>query len=189
MAKLKIILASASPRRQSLLKLAGIEFFTHISDASEEYDDSLAPEEIAMQIAEKKGLAVVNFYQKDHLIIAADTIVYCKGEILVKPENSDEAHDMLHKISGCSHQVITGIYLTDGVTRKRFAEVTEVCFSKLSAEQIKFYVAQYAPFDKAGGYAIQEYIGVIGIEKINGCYYNVMGLPVNRLLKEIQDFL
>lgn len=183
----KIILASASPRRKLLLSLADIDFETEPSNITEEFDDNLPPESIVRNIAVRKARAV--FEKKDArdniIIIGADTSVIAENKILNKPADFNEAFDMLKTLSGKTHLVITGVCILSLETELSFTETTEVAFNHLSDDQITYYVKKYTPFDKAGGYAIQEWIGAVGIKSIKGDYYNVMGLPVNKLLKKL----
>lgn len=188
MIKQKIILASQSPRRKQLLEWAEIDFETIVPDTDESYPAGLKPEEIAVHIARNKALAVSQDYHGDSPILAADTIVVCDEDIIGKPLNRQEAISILSKLSGRRHQVITGVCLLCRNYEISFSDVTDVTFNELTAEQIEFYVNKYAPYDKAGAYAIQEWIGVIGINKVSGDFYNVMGLPINRVARELLRF-
>ena len=187
----KIILASQSPRRQQLLQWAEIPFEVIIPDSDETYPAGLSPFEIAEHIAFNKAMAVKEKLTKEkpagdeYTIIGADTIVVLGNKIIGKPANKDEAINTLQHLSGKTHSVITGVCLLSAGQRKVFFEETLVDFFKLSKEQIEHYVNAYQPYDKAGAYAIQEWIGVIGIKSIRGDFYNVMGLPVSRLIKEL----
>ncbi len=186
----QIILASASTRRASLLELADIPFTILPSYASEDFDPKSAPEKIAEELASRKAAATLEKVEEleNTFIIGADTIVVSnKGEILNKPQNYDEAYEMLQILSGKEHKVITGICITTLNNSRVFSETTFVTFMKLSRDMIDYYIRKYHPFDKAGGYAIQEWIGAVGISKIDGDYYNVMGLPVNRLISELRE--
>lgn len=184
----EIILASQSPRRKMLLEWADLSFTVMVSDTDETYPTHLSITAIPVYIAEQKALAVQKKIQasmpehQDKWIVAADTIVVVDQQILGKPSSIEEAVHFLEILSNKTHQVITGVYLIKGAIVKSFFETTEVTFNPLTAAQIQYYVHKYQPFDKAGAYAIQEWIGVIGIQKINGDFYNVMGLPVNRLV-------
>jgi septum formation protein len=182
-----LILASQSPRRKELLALAEIEFEIVLPNVVEDYPNDLMPAEVAIHIAYKKATAVQqqssNYNKK---ILAADTIVVVNNEILGKPKNEIEAVEMLQKLNGISHEVITGVSLLYNTNVINFYETTQVVFNKLSQQQIEHYVNKYQPFDKAGAYAIQEWIGIVGINKIIGDYYNVMGLPINRVVQELQ---
>jgi septum formation protein len=183
----KYILASQSPRRKQLLEWAEIDFEIIISNSDESYPDHLNPEEVAMHIARQKAEAVRKMVEDDRIVIAADTIVVLNNEIIGKPKDRSDALHILSKLSGNIHQVITGVAITNEVGHV-FADTTEVEFHPLSAQQIEFYVDKYKPYDKAGAYAIQEWIGVVGIKRINGDFYNVMGLPVSRVVKALRGF-
>ncbi|KAA6350006.1 Septum formation protein Maf [termite gut metagenome] len=185
--KYKIILASNSPRRQELLTGLGIEYTLKIMpDIDESYPQTLKGEEIPLYIARKKADAYKTIIQPDELVITADTIVWLEGEMLGKPNNESEAIQMLGKLSGKTHHVITGVYLTTAGWQRCFSSVTEVTFAMLTQEEIDYYVKNYRPFDKAGSYRVQEWIGFVGVKSISGSYYNVMGLPVQRLYKELK---
>lgn len=188
----KIILASASPRRKQLLELAKLSFEVIASNAEEVFDPKLLPEEMAESLATHKALSVfesLSAQKNNVVVIGADTIVACDKTILGKPADASQAFEMLSLLSGKTHKVITGICLIKKNKSIKFHVTTTVTFSKLTREQKEFYIAHDKPFDKAGGYAIQEWIGIVGIEKIEGDYYNVMGLPVHRLLTELDRFI
>lgn len=186
--KYRIILASNSPRRKELLSGLNLEYEVKILPGIDEtYPASLKGEEIPLFIARKKAEAYRDSIQEKELIITADTIVYTDGEVLGKPKDEADARRMLHLLSGRSHQVITGVCLTTRTFQRSFASVTEVTFDALSDEEIDFYIAHYRPMDKAGAYGIQEWIGFVGVSKLNGSYFNVMGLPVQRLYRELKD--
>ena len=182
----KIILASQSPRRKQLLEWAEIDFKVEVSDADESYPAHLPVEEVAIFIARNKAKAVRQNHNDDSIILAADTIVMLNNEVINKPLNRDHAIKILRSLSGAQHQVITGVVLLQHEKEISFADVTQVIFHELTNEQIIFYVDKYKPYDKAGAYAIQEWIGVTGIKAINGDFYNVMGLPVSRVIQEIK---
>lgn len=186
----KVILASQSPRRKQLLEWANINFDIIVKSTDESYPENLDPEEVAIHIAKQKNIAVSNSsefkaYANGTPVIAADTIVVCDNTIIGKPKDRDDAIKILNTLSGKKHQVITGVVIRKGDKEISFADTTEVWFHSLSNEQITFYVDQYKPYDKAGAYAIQEWIGVVGIQRINGDFYNVMGLPVSRVVKAL----
>jgi septum formation protein len=178
----KLILASQSPRRKQLLEQAGFTFDIIVADVDETnpagMDGALVPEFLA-----QKKATVIADQHPDKTIIAADTVVLLDGEILGKPKDAADAKAMLQKLSGKIHRVVTGVCIQQGADQKSFSVTTEVHFRPLSEAQIDYYISTYKPFDKAGSYAIQEWIGMIGIEKINGDYYNVMGLPIGELVK------
>jgi septum formation protein len=179
-----IILASKSPRRQELLQLMGIDFTVVLKDVDESYPSNLSPSEIAVYISEKKVSAfdqVIN----DEIVITADTIVSLEGKILGKPENEDHAFEILSDLSGKRHEVITAVSLLKHHQIKSFFEVSEVFFKPINSEQIRYYISNYHPMDKAGAYGIQEWIGLVAVEKIIGSYSNIMGLPTHRLYEEL----
>ena len=183
----KIVLASGSPRRKELLAGLGYDFEVRLLDnINESYPEGLSGEEIAQHIASKKAEAYRPTMAENELIITADTIVYLDGEVLGKPKDETEARRMLHMLSGKTHQVITGVTLLTEQQMHTFASVSNVSFAQLSDEEINFYVTHYHPTDKAGAYGIQEWIGFIGVERIEGSYFNVMGLPVQKLYSEMK---
>lgn len=185
--KYNIILASNSPRRRELLGGLGINYEVKlIKGIDESYPDSLRGEEIPVFISKTKADAYINVMGEKDLVITADTIVYVDDEVLGKPKDKDDAIMMLRKLSGRSHQVITGVTITTKSFQKSFACTTNVTFDTLSDEEIEFYIDQFKPFDKAGSYGIQEWIGYIGVNGLEGSYFNVMGLPVQRLYKELK---
>jgi septum formation protein len=187
------ILASQSPRRKTLLEWAEIPFEIIVSNTDESYPASLAIETVPEFIAKNKAMAVKEMIlsTKPELvkwcIIAADTVVVLDQKIIGKPSNKQEAVDSLLALSGQTHKVITGVVLLHQEKEISFSETTLVEFHALTPEQIEFYVDKYQPYDKAGGYAIQEWIGVVGIKKITGDFYNVMGLPVSKLVQKIKQ--
>jgi septum formation protein len=180
----KIILASKSPRRQELLKLMDIPFRIVLKEVDESYPENLEPEEIAVYIAEKKARAFDETVG-DEVVLTADTIVCIDNHILGKPETPEHAVEMLQLLSGRMHRVVTGVCLLYKHQYHTFYDVSEVYFGKLSHEEINNYVSKYQPMDKAGSYGIQERIGLIGIERINGSYTNVVGLPTEKLYREL----
>ena len=185
----KIILASGSPRRKQLLELAEIPFEVEVSEIDESYPEELSPAEIAIHVASNKARAVQKRLEigknSPPTILAADTVVVLENNIIGKPLNRQNAIEILSKLSGRIHKVITGVCILNGFEEKIFAEETEVAFHELSLAQIEYYVDNYKPYDKAGAYAIQEWIGAIGIKSIKGDFYNVMGLPVSRVIQEL----
>ena len=184
----KIILASQSPRRKQLLEWAEIPFDVKVIETNEYFPPHLSPEEVAVYIARNKALAVQEMYSNNEIILAADTIVVLGENIINKPVHREEAVSMLHALSGETHFVITGVVILQGEKEISFFDKTEVEFHHLTLEQIEFYVDKYKPYDKAGAYAIQEWIGVVGIKSVNGDFYNVMGLPVSRVVRELAKF-
>lgn len=186
--KYKIILASNSPRRRELLSGLGVDYEVKIVPGIDEtYPESLNGEEIPVYIAQEKANAYRASLQPDELVITADTIVYVDGMVLGKPVDEADACRMLRMLSGRTHQVITGVCLTTVDFQKSFASVTEVTFDTLLDEEIGYYVEKYRPMDKAGSYGVQEWIGFVGVTGLKGSYYNVMGLPVQRLYKELKE--
>lgn len=184
-----IILASKSPRRQELLTGLGIEFETRVIPGIEEkYPEGLGGEEIPQYISREKANAYRDSLRPDDLLITADTIVYSHGLVLGKPADATDARRMLNLLSGHTHQVITGVSLTTVRNQQTFASITDVTFASLTEEEIDFYIQNYRPFDKAGAYGIQEWIGYIGVTRIEGSFYNVMGLPVQRLYGELKKW-
>lgn len=184
--KYKMKLASNSPRRRELLSGLGIDYEVKVLPGIDEtYPATLGGEEIPVYIAREKADAYRKDMASDELIITADTIVYIDGEVLGKPEDEEDACRMLQKLSGRTHRVITGVCLTTVAFQKTFASVTEVTFAELSEEEIRYYVTNYRPFDKAGAYGVQEWIGYVAVTGIRGSFYNVMGLPVQRLYQEL----
>ncbi|HOZ80124.1 MAG TPA: Maf family nucleotide pyrophosphatase [Ferruginibacter sp.] len=184
----KIILASQSPRRKQLLEWAEIPFEVVVSDADESYPEGLTMEEVSIYIAKNKARAVQQSLQQkeDLVIIAADTIVVLENEVIGKPADRNDAIAILKKLSGTKHEVLTGVVILAGEKEIAFADSTQVEFHSLTEEQIAFYTDKYQPYDKAGAYAIQEWIGVVGIKSINGDFYNVMGLPISRVVQQLQ---
>ncbi len=180
-----IILASGSPRRQELLKQLGIDFTVILKEIEESYPEHLKKEQVALFLARKKASAYNNETESGKVVITADTIVCINDKILNKPASFEEAVKMLELLSGRSHQVITGVCISGKEFSKLFHVVTTVTFKKLTLVEIKFYIDQYKPYDKAGGYGIQEWIGLIGLENIEGSYFNVVGLPVKELYENL----
>ncbi len=193
----KIILASTSPRRKQLLQWAEVDFEIITQPTDELIPDGVPVEEVPIHIAREKALAVkekIKLWNEGHAgentnypILAADTIVVWGNEILGKPVDREDAIQMLHKLQGNHHKVITGVIILDGEKEVSFSDITDVSFHSLTPEQIAFYVEKYQPYDKAGAYAIQEWIGVVGIKTVTGDFYNVMGLPVSRVVQAISE--
>jgi septum formation protein len=188
----KIILASQSPRRKQLLEWAGQDFDILLQPTEESYPGGFTPSEVAVYIARNKALAVLaspafQSYSKATPILAADTIVVLDNQIIGKPNDRNQAIEILSALSGKEHEVITGVVIRKNSEEISFAESTRVLFHPLNAEQIAFYVDHYQPYDKAGAYAIQEWIGVVGIKSITGDFYNVMGLPVSRVIQALKN--
>lgn len=186
--KHNIILASKSPRRQYLLKELGIEFKLQTKDTEEDFPDTLRAQEIPLYLCEKKAKAFESELKDLDLLITADTIVWIKNQVLNKPQNYDDAVRMLKLLSGKKHEVYTGVCLKSKLKTKSFFTVTNVYFKNLSDQEIDYYINNYNPYDKAGAYGAQEFIGYIAIEKIEGSYFNVMGLPTKELYEELLKF-
>ena len=173
--KFNIVLASNSPRRKELMSGLGVDYVVKtLPDVDESYPDTLQGEEIPAYISREKAEAYQSMIEPDELLITADTIVWMNGEVLGKPKDREDAIRMLRKLSGASHQVITGVCLTTKGWQNSFTVTTDVTFAVLSEEEIVYYVDKYSPMDKAGAYGVQEWIGFIGVESISGSYYNVM---------------
>ncbi len=186
LSRYNIILGSASPRRQLFFNELHINFTIQVKEVDEVYPAELQGSEITDYLADLKSKAFTNLKEND-LVITSDTIVWLENKALEKPNNEAEAFTMLKKISGKKHEVITSISLKSVHFQKIINDTTQVFFKELSEEEINYYIKNYQPFDKAGGYGIQEWIGFIAIEKIEGSYFNVMGLPVHKLYKELQN--
>jgi septum formation protein len=182
-----IILASQSPRRKQLLEWANVDFEVQVSNTNEDFPPELPLSEVPIFIAKAKAVAIKNLnINSDKPIVAADTIVIIDNEVLGKPTNRENAFDILKKLNGKKHRVITGVVVLLNDEEVSFSETTLVEFNLLTDEQLWYYIDQYKPYDKAGAYAIQEWIGVVGIKCIEGDFYNVMGLPINKLYKILQ---
>lgn len=184
----QFILGSKSPRRQQLLHSLGIEFEVKIKEVNEIYPEKLSMEEIPVFLSRKKAEPFRDNLKENELLITADTIVCYDSKVLGKPANKVEARNMLRMLSGNVHQVITGVCLTSIEKQTAFYATSNVEFKQLSENEIDFYITNFKPFDKAGAYGIQEWIGTIGITHIEGSFYNVMGLPIQKLYEEIQKF-
>lgn len=184
--KYKVILASGSPRRRELMAGLGVNYEVRmLPDVDESYPDTLQGEEIPLYIAKEKADAYIPIMQPDELIITADTIVWLDGKVLGKPRDREDALQMLRTMSGRTHEVFTGVCITTTDWQRSFTAQTEVRFATLSEDEIIYYVDNFKPMDKAGAYGVQEWIGFIGVENISGSYYNIMGLPVQRLYREL----
>ena len=183
--KHRIILASGSPRRQQFLKELDVDFEIHLKDIEEIYPEHLQAEEITNFLAKLKAAAFVADLEENDILITSDTIVWLNNKALGKPKDYDDAFEMLTEMSGTTHKVITSVCLKTIDKEVVFYEETLVTFTALSSEEIKYYLDNYKPFDKAGSYGIQEWIGLVAIEKIEGSYANVVGLPTHRLYEEM----
>lgn len=187
--KYNIVLASNSPRRKELLQRMGVNFKVRtLFGIDESYPDSLRGEDIVRYISRNKAQAYRSSMAPNELLITADTIVYVEGEVMGKPKTAEQAKEMLHKLSGKSHQVITGVTIVTADRTENFGVTSQVKFAKITDEEINFYVDNYLPFDKAGAYGIQEWIGIVAVEEIKGSYFNVVGLPVQRLYQKLKTF-
>ena len=184
----KIILASKSPRRSQLMREAGFEFEVKTREVEEDYTPTLATVKVAEFLAEKKAIAVQDFIEKDEIILTADTTVVLENTIFGKPKDEKDAFDILKKLSGKVHQVITGVCLLSKEKKRVFSAVSKVHFDEISDSEIYYYVNEFKPFDKAGAYAIQEWIGLCKINKIEGTYSNIVGLPVRDVYDELMKF-
>ncbi|MEO6316402.1 MAG: Maf family nucleotide pyrophosphatase [Chitinophagaceae bacterium] len=183
----RIVLASQSPRRKQLLEWAEVPFDVVVKETDEHYPADLAVADIPVYIARNKALAVKQDLRQHRTILAADTVVVLDDQIIGKPKDRAHAIEILHALSGRRHQVITGVVILAKDKEIFFADITEVSFHLLSTAQIIFYVDKYKPYDKAGAYAIQEWIGVTGIQSVQGDFYNVMGLPVSRVVQALTN--
>jgi septum formation protein len=183
------ILGSNSPRRKEILKEIGLDFSVYPSNIDENFNKEMKLENIGVFLAEKKANAIKNELKENDILITADTTVIHNKELLSKPENTLEAKEMLNKLSGKSHKVITGVCLLTKNRKCTFSCETIVTFNNLDMTEIEFYINKFKPFDKAGSYGIQEWIGLIGIEKIEGSYTNVVGLPASMLYTKLKKFI
>jgi septum formation protein len=185
----KLILGSASPRRQELLKSLGFEFLNKPIKADESiWPKELKAQEIPIFLAELKADAYENVLKENELLITADTVVWCEGKVFNKPENFAAGKKMLEELSGKMHEVFTAVCLKSANKQTTFYDVSKVYFKKLKPDEIEYYLTNFSPYDKAGGYGVQDWIGYIGIDKIEGSFYNVMGLPVKELYEELVKF-
>ena len=187
--KWHFILASRSPRRQQLLSELGLKFEIKLIDFKEDYPDELSGSEIAEFLAFKKARYFKGNISDNEIVITADTIVWCSNRLLDKPSGYNEAFEILRTISGKTHDVITGVTFFSNFGDHTFSETTKVTFASLSDEEIDFYIKEFKPYDKAGAYGIQEWIGLAGITSIEGSYFNVMGLPVQKLYTELKKYI
>ena len=185
-----LVLASKSPRRQQLLKELGLPFEVRLNgEVDESYPSEMGYLEVPVHLAKKKAKSVVDSLTDTEILIASDTIVFCNGKVLGKPESRQNAIDMLTELAGTKHSVVTGVAITNGKRQRTFAAVTEVYFRSLTDSEMAYYVDNFKPFDKAGAYGIQEWIGYVAVERIEGSYFNVMGLPVQKLYSELLAFI
>lgn len=180
-----LLLASKSPRRQQLLKDAGFSYDFIDIEVDEDFDSALKKEEICMYLSQKKANAFEGKLE-NNVLVAADTIVWVDNQVLNKPQNAEEAFQMLSQLSGNTHVVFTGVTLKSEKGMHTFYDQTEVTFYLLSPKEIEFYIQEHAPFDKAGAYGVQDWMGYIGVKEIKGCFYNVMGFPIAKFYRELQ---
>lgn len=184
----QLVLGSKSPRRQELLKGMGFDFELRTKETAEDYPSDLPCDEVAGYLANIKADALLPTLSSHELLVTSDTVVIIDNQVLGKPNNSEEALHMLAQLSGKTHRVITGVHLATLQLRATFSVTTEVSFYPMDVKEMQHYISNYQPFDKAGSYGIQEWIGFIGIEKMNGSYYNVMGLPTAELWQKLKAF-
>jgi septum formation protein len=185
----RIILASNSPRRKELLTGIGVKYeFRMLPDIDESYPETVSADEVAGYLAEKKASAYLPELNDDELLITADTVVLLDSIVIGKPSDEADAIRMLQLLSGKTHKVITGVCLTSKKKQVVFSDTAYVTFGELSREEISYYVSNYKPYDKAGAYGVQEWIGYVAVEKIEGSYFNVMGLPIFKVYKELKQF-
>lgn len=185
---MKLILGSKSPRRSELLKELGYEFEIRTKETDESYPSIIQSDQVALYVAEKKAAEMTSDLNSDEVLICADTIVLIDNEILGKPNGKDEAIAMLEKLSGREHNVITGVVIVSKEKKISFSVTTIVLFQPLSGEEIRYYVDNFQPFDKAGSYGIQEWIGYVAIQRIEGSYNNVVGLPTHEVYQALKNF-
>jgi septum formation protein len=184
----KIILASKSPRRQELLKGLGINFEIRTKEIPEDYPSDIPAEEVPLYLSEKKANEFLAELKPDEIIITSDTIVIHQGNILEKPQSVDHAKHMLRTLADSEHLVVTGVCIQSKEKKVVFGDHTQVIFNPLTDEEIDYYISNYKPFDKAGSYGAQDWIGFVAIKKLIGSYFNVMGLPVHRVYEELKKF-
>lgn len=188
MTKKKIILASKSPRRSELMKMAGFTFEVRSKDVPEIHPANTQPEDVPAYLAKLKASALLPELAEDELLVGADTIVILDGKVYEKPVDREDAIRMISELCGHTHKVVTGVYIADKSKEVVFSETTYVTFNALSSDEIAYYVDSYKPYDKAGAYACQEWIGAVAIRKFEGDYFNVVGLPINRVYEELKGF-
>lgn len=185
---IKWVLGSGSPRRKELLAGIGVSFEIRTKDTPEDFPSTMSLTEVPTFLAKQKALALLPELSDDEMVICADTVVILNNQILGKPESVEAASDMLQQLSNQTHEVITGVFIGNKKKQRIFSDRTLVTFKTLSLSEIEFYIQQYKPFDKAGSYGVQEWIGYIAIERLEGTYTNVMGLPTNLVYQYIQEF-
>ncbi|SEM18060.1 septum formation protein [Chitinophaga rupis] len=182
----RVVLASQSPRRKQLLEQAGIPFEVKVVETAETFPPDMHIPDVPVHIARQKAAAVTVLCDSNDIIIAADTVVVLDDVIIGKPRDREDAVNILSTLSGRIHQVMTGVVIKQGPAHEvSFVDITEVHFKALTQEQINYYIDHYKPYDKAGAYGVQDWIGAVGIDRINGCFYNVMGLPVSKVVEQL----
>jgi len=187
---IKLILASNSPRRQSLMAEAGLEYELSVpAENEEEFPEDLYSGDVPAYLAKRKAESFEGQIEKNEIVITADTLVILDERVLGKPGNYKEAFEMLSALSGCKHKVITGVCIKSRKKEVVFSDSTDVWFKKLSEKEIHYYIEEFKPYDKAGAYGIQEWIGYIGVERIEGSFFNVMGLPIHMVYSELEKFI
>ncbi len=186
---MKLILGSGSPRRKELLAGLGFEFEVRTKDTDESFSNELLVEEVPTYLAKKKALALLPDLKENELVICADTVVILNNEILGKPESKEQAVEMLQTLSNQQHIVITGVCILNNQIDRVFSDRTEVTFGTLTNEEIEHYIENYKPFDKAGSYGVQEWLGYAKVEQMNGTYTNVMGFPTNKVYAVLKEIL
>ena len=184
----RIVLGSKSPRRQELIKQLGFDFEIRTKEVEEIYPDTIAAEDVPEYLAQLKAQPLLDDLAPNDILLTSDTVVIHKGIVLGKPKDREDAIQMISALSNSSHRVITGVHLASLEKQHSFSTTTEVFFSSLAEDEIVHYVDTFKPFDKAGSYGIQEWIGYIGVKKIHGCYYNVMGLPLHDVYAALRTF-
>jgi septum formation protein len=184
----KLILASNSPRRKEILRTSGFDFEVIVRPTSEEFNTEMVHQEVPEFLAKKKAECFNDFDDK-YLILTADTVVVSENKIINKPENEQQAFEMLSALSGKTHQVITGVCIKNGMEYNSFIDITKVEFDELTEAEIGFYIKNHHPMDKAGAYGVQDFIGMIGIPKIEGSFYTVMGLPIHLIYKALKPYI
>ncbi len=183
----KLVLGSGSPRRKELLTGMGLTFEVRVSDVDESIDPSWPLTEVAQRLAERKAAALMETAEMNELVITADTVVHVEGMLLNKPADKAEALSMLKQLSGRSHEVFTGVCLATSEWKESFTDCTKVTFAEMSERELEYYIEHYKPFDKAGSYGAQDFIGLVGIVNLEGSYFNVMGLPTHRLFAVLKE--
>jgi len=185
---MKLILASNSPRRQAMLKELGLTYEIRLQNVDESFANDVLPEEVPALLAKRKAATFIPTLQPDEVVLTADTVVICEGQVLNKPADTSEAIAMLQLLSGKKHTVVTAFCLTSSTKQVCVADSTAVYFRTLTVDEITHYVETYKPFDKAGSYGVQEWIGMTGITRIDGSYFTVVGLPIHLVYESLKNF-